>query len=123
MKSARLDANLHQFPDMTMPIDEEFLDTMSPEDLIYLAVNAQGAIAATKLFLDNIKERLNSLREVGLVENKVLSPAGTATFQVRETWQYTPAVKELQDMEVLEGLATKKTSTSWTIRAIKPKSE
>jgi len=114
---------LHQFPDMTMPIDEEFLDTMSPEDLIYLAVSAQGTIAATKLFLDNIKERLNSLREVGLVEDKVLSPAGTATFQVRETWQYTPAVKELQDMEVLEGLATKKTSTSWTIRAIKPKSE
>ena len=123
MKSARLNADLHQFPDMTMPIDEEFLDTLSPEDLIYLAVNAQGTIAATKLFLDNIKERLNGLREVGLVEDKVLSPAGTASFQVRETWQYTPAVKELQDMEVLEGLATKKTSASWTIRAIKPKSE
>ena len=123
MKSARLNADLHQFPDMTMPIDEEFLDTMSPEDLIYLAVNAQGTIAATKLFLDHIKERLSNLREVGLVEDKVLSPAGTASFQVRETWQYTPAVKELQDMEVLEGLATKKTSTSWTIRAIKPKSE
>lgn len=116
-------ADLEQFPSMTMPIDEEVLDTMSPEDLIQIAVIAQGTIAATKLLLDNIKQRLNGLRDLGLVEDKVLSPVGTASFQVRETWQYTPAVKELQDMEILEGLATKKTSASWTIRAIKPKSK
>lgn len=121
MESNDFLAELEQFPDITMPIEEEVLDTLSPEDLIRIAIIAQSTVATTKLLIDNIKQRLNGLRDLGLVEDKVLSPVGTASFQVRETWQYTPAVKELQDMEILEGLATKKTSTSWTIRAIKPK--
>lgn len=100
---------------------EEFLDELSPEDLIYLAVSAQASISNCKAFLDGIRERLNSFRELGVIDDKLSCPAGTATLQTRETYSYSSAVKELQDMEILEGIAKKKTTASWTIRAIKAK--
>jgi hypothetical protein len=44
----------------------------------------------------------------------------TAKIQQRKTWQYSPAIKELQDMEQVEGVATQKVTSSWTVRFSSP---
>jgi hypothetical protein len=100
-------------------MDDDYLNELSPEDLIYLAVSAQASIASLKTFTDGIRERLTAFREIGIVDDKLSCPAGTATMQTRETYSYSLAVKQLQDMEILEGIAKKKVTASWTIRGAK----
>jgi len=96
------------------------LEDLSPDQLIYLATQTQSSIAELKTFLDNIRARLTNFRDLGIIDDKLSTDYGSATLVTRTTYSYSPAVKQLQELEVLEGIATKKTSATWTIRAPKP---
>ena len=96
------------------------LDNLPPEQLVYLATQTQQSINELKTFLDNIRSRLSDFRDLGIIDDKLSTDYGSATLITRTTYSYSPAVKQLQELEVLEGIATKKTSASWTIRGPKP---
>jgi hypothetical protein len=66
------------------------------------------------------KAHLQDLFDEGLITDSVSYEGITAKIQQRKTWQYSPAIKELQDMEQLEGTATQKVSSSWTVRFSSP---
>jgi hypothetical protein len=66
------------------------------------------------------KEHLQDLFEEGLIPDNVSHDGINAKIQQRKTWQYSPAIKELQDMEQVEGIATQKVSSSWTVRFSNP---
>jgi hypothetical protein len=66
--------------------------------------------------IDEHKLHLQDLFEEGLISESVSHDGITAKIQQRKTWQYSPAVKELQDMEQVEGVATQKVSSSWHVR-------
>ena len=71
--------------------------------------------------IQNCKEVLSLMRAEGLINDTVESDDLKLTWTTRSTWTYSPAVKQLQQMEQVEGLATKKISESWTAKPIKPK--
>jgi hypothetical protein len=93
------------------------LEDLSPDQLIYLATQTQSSIKELTTFLDNIRARLTNFRDLGIIDDKLSTDYGSATLITRTTYSYSPAVKQLQELEVLEGIATKKTSASWTIKA------
>ena len=62
------------------------------------------------------KQILGEMREKGLIEDKAEVDGYTVAFQTRAVWQYSPAIKQAQQFEQLEGLATKTTSGSWVLR-------
>jgi hypothetical protein len=103
------------------------LNTTSPElaphdhvALIRQATALQAAIKSMQLELDACKAQLNLLHNDGSIPDKLSTPYGTATLTTRVTHQYSAAVKQLQEMEILEGIAIKKVSSSWTIRPATP---
>ena len=104
----------------TTPTSNYCLDDLPPDHLIYLATQTQQSINELKTFLDNIRARLTNFRDLGIIDDKLSTDYGSATLITRTTYSYSPAVKQLQELEVLEGIATKKTSASWTIRGPKP---
>ena len=77
---------------------------------------AQTEIARQQALIDEHKLHLQDLLDEGLITDTVSHDGITAKVQQRKTWQYSPAVKELQDMEQLEGIATQKVTSSWTVR-------
>jgi hypothetical protein len=81
---------------------------------------AQTEIARQQALIDEHKLHLQDLFDEGLITDNVSYEGITAKVQQRKTWQYSPAVKELQDMEQLEGIATQKVTTSWTVRFSSP---
>ena len=93
------------------------LEDLSPDQLIYLATQTQSSIKELTTFLDNIRSRLTNFRDLGIIDDKLSTDYGSATLVTRTSWTYSSAVKELQELEQLEGIATKKTSASWTIKA------
>lgn len=93
------------------------LEDLSPDQLIYLATQTQSSIAELKTFLDNIRARLTNFRDLGIIDDKLSTDYGSATLVTRTSWTYSEAVKQLQELEQLEGIACKKTSASWTIKA------
>jgi hypothetical protein len=91
--------------------------TIAPEDLIRLSTAIQSKIKSLQSDLDDLKAQLQAHFELGTISDKLSTPFGTASLVTRSTWSYSPAVKALQDLEQLDGIATKKTSSSWTIKA------
>jgi hypothetical protein len=93
------------------------LEDLTPTQLIYLATQTQSSINELKTFLDNIRARLTNFRDLGIIDDKLSTDYGSATLVTRTSWTYSEAVKQLQELEQLEGIACKKTSASWTIKA------
>ena len=81
---------------------------------------AQTEIARQQALIDDHKLHLQDLLDEGLIGDTVSYEGITAKVQQRKTWQYSPAVKELQEMEQVEGIATPKVSSSWTVRFSSP---
>jgi len=77
---------------------------------------AQCQISELQALIDEHKTHLQDLFDEGLITDNVNHDGITAKIQQRKTWQYSSAVKELQDMEKLEGIATEKISNSWHVR-------
>lgn len=82
--------------------------------------DAQCEIKELQVLIDMHKEHLQDLFEEGLIPDNVSHDGINAKIQQRKTWQYSPAIKELQDMEQVEGIATQKVSSSWTVRFSNP---
>ena len=53
------------------------------------------------------------LGEITLTDGKLVDGPFTIQTVTRKTWEYTDAVKALQEQEVFEGVATLKQSTSF----------
>ena len=65
---------------------------------------------------------LTIFRKEGTIGDTVEHPEFTIKWQSRATWVYSPAIKSAQDMEKLEGIATKKTTEGWVTRKAKTES-
>jgi len=104
------------------------LDNLPPEQLVYLATQTQQSINELKTFLDNIRSRLSDFRDLGIIDDKLQTPYGSVTLVSTTTYVYSEAcriacakaVEDLQSLERLDEIATKKISTSWRIKASKP---
>ena len=71
--------------------------------------------------IDECKAILTMMRKEQLIGNEVEHPDLKLTWTTRSSWQYSAAVKELQDMEKIDGIATKKITESWTAKPVTPK--
>jgi hypothetical protein len=96
------------------------LKTTSPEELIKEIDRCNRAIKAYQLIVDECKAGLQAHYDNGDIPDKLSTPYGSASLTTRTSWSYSSAVKQLQELEQLEGVATKKTSSSWTIRPATP---
>lgn len=96
------------------------MNTTSPEALIRQYVALQADIKRLQAELDECKAGLQAHYDLGTITDKLTTPYGSATLTTRTSWTYSPAIKQAQEMEQLEGVATKKTSSSWTIRSATP---
>ncbi len=92
--------------------------TTDPAQLVAFITTAQAQAKSLAADIDAWKAELQALYDSGNITDKLSTPFGSATLTTRSTWAYSPAVRQLQELEQLDGLATKKTSTSWTIRPI-----
>jgi hypothetical protein len=81
---------------------------------------AQCEISELQALIDEHKTHLQDLFDEGLIPDSVNHDGITAKIQQRKTWQYSPAIKQAQDMEQVEGVATQKVTSSWTVRFSSP---
>ena len=94
--------------------------TTAPEDLVAFISTAQSQIKALASDIDAWKAELQSHFDNGTITDKLSTPHGSATLTQRTSWSYSPAIKQAQEIEQLDGIATKKISSSWTIRPLNP---
>ena len=94
---------------------------LTPDDVLDRLSAAIERKAAAEQEISNCKEVLTLMRAEGLINDSVESDNLKLTWTTRSTWQYSNAVKSLQDMEKIEGIATKKQTSSWTAKQLSPK--
>ena len=70
--------------------------------------------------IEECRSVLTIMRKEGLINDKVDHPAFTLSWQTTKRWVYSPAVKELQGLEKVDGSATQTTSENWVARPNKP---
>ena len=70
--------------------------------------------------IEECRSVLTIMRKEGLIGDKVEHPAFTLSWQTTKRWVYSPAVKELQGLEKVDGSATQTTTENWVARPIKP---
>ena len=99
------------------------LDTTTvelPTDTLILRIRErQQQIDALKKLIDNDKITLESRFLEGSITDKLSTKNVSATRSTRTSYTFSPAVKQLQEMEVIDGIATPKQTVSWTIRSAK----
>ena len=94
---------------------------LTPDDVLDRLAAAINRKADAEQEISNCKEVLTLMRAEGLINDTVESEDLKLVWTTRSTWQYSNAVKSLQDMEKIEGIATKKQSSSWTAKQLNPK--
>jgi hypothetical protein len=92
---------------------------LSTDTLILRIRERQQQIDALKQLIDNDKITLESRFLEGTITDKLSTKNVSATRTTRTSYTYSPAVKQLQEMEVIDGIATPKQSVSWVIRESK----
>ena len=95
--------------------------SLNADDVLDRLAAAINRKADAEQEISNCKEVLTLMRAEGLINDTVESPDLKLTWTTRSTWQYSNAVKSLQQMEQIEGVATKKQSSSWTAKQNNPK--
>ena len=91
-----------------------------PTDTLILRIRErQQQIEALKKLIDNDKVTLETRFLEGSITDKLSTKNVSATRSTRTSYTYSPAVKQLQEMEVIDGIATPKQTVSWTIRESK----
>ena len=112
----------------TLSLDEALADLdLHPQDLSdpidvndlmqrYAQLDAQERHAREGK--EEVKRVLSAFHDQGLVADKFTAHGYVGCLTKRTTYTYTKAVKELQDLEKIEGLAVEKVSTSWTLRKV-----
>jgi hypothetical protein len=92
----------------------------TPDQLIAYITTAQAQAKSLASDIDAWKAELQALYASGAIPDKLSTPFGSATLTTRTSWSYSQADKQLQELEQLEGVATKKTTSSWTVRPATP---
>ena len=95
--------------------------SLTPDDVLDRLAAAINRKADAEQEISNCKEVLTLMRAEGLINDTLESDDLKLTWTTRSTWQYSNAVKSLQQMEQIEGVATKKQSSSWTAKQLSPK--
>ena len=91
-----------------------------PTDTLILRIRErQQQIDALKKLIDSDKITLESRFLEGSITDKLSTKNVSATRSTRTSYTYSQAVKQLQEMEVIDGIATPKQTVSWTIRESK----
>ena len=91
-----------------------------PTDTLILRIRErQQQIDALKKLIDSDKITLESRFLEGSISDKLSTKNVSATRSTRTSYTYSSAVKQLQEMEVIEGVATAKQTVSWTVRDAK----
>lgn len=90
-------------------------DLLSPSDLLKLIRHAQAERNNLDQLIDSYKAQLQQHFDSGDISDTFTTDTIQARYTPRTTWKYSAAVKQLQDLEKMEGVATKSTSYSWTI--------
>ena len=95
-----------------------------PTDTLILRIRErQQQIDALKQLIDSDKITLESRFLEGAITDKLSTKNVSATRVTRTSWEYNDetktAIKQLQEMAVVDGIATPKQSTAWVIRESK----
>ena len=91
-----------------------------PTDTLLLRIRErQQQIDALKKLIDSDKITLESRFLEGTIADKLSTKNVSATRSTRTSYTFSPAVKQLQEMEVIDGIATPKETISWTVKESK----
>ena len=95
--------------------------SLTPDDVLDRLSAAIERKAAAEQEISNCKEVLTLMRAEGLINDSVESDDLKPHLDNTLNLAILNAVKSLQDMEKIEGIATKKQSSSWTAKQLNPK--
>ena len=94
----------------------ETSEPLSPDDILDLLAKAIIRKSQAEEDISTLREMLALLRKQGIIGDELSHPELTLKWQTRSSWVYSPAVKQVQQMEQAEGVATKKTTEGWVVR-------
>ena len=89
---------------------------MTADDLADLYAQKLESFEQLKEDIETIREMFAVMRKDGIISDEVIHPKFTLKWQTRSSWVYSAAVKQVQQLEQVEGIATKKTSEGWVVR-------
>ena len=93
---------------------------LTPDDILDRLEAAIARKSDAEQEIEECKTCLALMRKEGLIGNTVQTDSLKLSWQTRSSWTYSAAIKTAQQMEQVEGLATKKESASWTVRRTTP---
>jgi hypothetical protein len=94
----------------------ESVPPLTPDDIVDLLAKAITRKSEAEEEIITLREMLALLRKQGVIGDELSHPELTLKWQTRSSWVYSPAVKQVQQMEQAEGVATKKTTEGWVVR-------
>ena len=109
----------HTISTAVMPSNQP--PSLTPDDILDRLATAIAVKAKAEQEIQDCKDVLSLMRKEGLINDTIESEDLKLTWTTRSSWVYSAAVKQLQQMEQIEGVATKKTSESWTAKQNNPK--
>ena len=93
--------------------------SLTTVDILFRIRERQQQIDALKKQNDSDKITLEALYTEGSISDKISTANISATRVTRTSYTYSPAIKQLQEMEVVDGIATPKHTVSWVVRESK----
>ena len=94
----------------------ETSEPLSADDILDLLAKAIIRKSQAEEDISTLREMLALLRKQGIIGDELSHPELNLKWQTRSSWVYSPAVKQVQQMEQAEGVATKKTTEGWVVR-------
>ena len=96
-------------------------DMQTADDIMDRYAAALIRMEQDKQEIEDCRAILTQLRKDGIIGDKLDHPTFSLTWRSTSRWTYSAAVKQLQEMEQIEGIATKSTSGSFAAIRKKPK--
>ena len=94
----------------------ESVPPLTPDDIVDLLAKAITRKSEAEEEIATLREMLALLRKQGVIGDELSHPELTLKWQTRSSWVYSAAVKQVQQLEQIEGIATKKTTEGWVVR-------
>ena len=91
-------------------------EPLSADDILDLLAKAIIRKSEAEEDISTLREMLALLRKQGIIGDELSHPELNLKWQTRSSWVYSSAVKQVQQMEQAEGVATKKTTEGWVVR-------
>ena len=92
----------------------------TPDDILDRLSAAMQRKADAEVDIDTCKHILTTMRAEGFIGDCLEHEDFKVTWSTRSSWKYSPAIKQAQQMEQVDGTATKSTNEFWTLRSTKP---